>query len=97
MNHQYIKGVAKIDYDPGKCTGCKMCVIVCPQAVFKMNDKKAVLINRDGCMECGACMLNCIAGAINVSTGVGCATAIINSKLGNKQNANECGCSIECC
>jgi Fe-S-cluster-containing hydrogenase component 2 len=28
--------------DPAKCNGCRMCVEVCPHAVFVMNGQKAV-------------------------------------------------------
>lgn len=97
MNQQYIKGVAKITYDASKCIGCKMCVIVCPHAVFTVCGNKAILSYRDRCMECGACMRNCIADAIEVTTGVGCATAVINSMLGKNKGGNGCECSIDCC
>lgn len=97
MKQQYIKGVAKIEYDISKCTGCTMCTIVCPHAVFEMNNKKAHLVFKDRCMECGACMVNCPADAIQVSTGVGCATAVFNSMLGKNKGEIACGCDSECC
>jgi hypothetical protein len=43
-------------------------------------------------MECGACMLNCVTGAIRVESGVGCASAMIRSALkGEKEAACSCG------
>ena len=57
------------------CIGCGMCVAVCPHRVFQLNNKKAEIIDRDACMECGACSRNCPVDAISVKTGVGCAAA----------------------
>jgi ferredoxin len=46
-----------------------------------MSGKRAFIVDRDNCMECGACMTNCGVGALHVNRGVGCATAIINSMI----------------
>ena len=86
----YLKDVVTLHLDDNKCTGCGMCLDVCPHAVFKMNSKHVVIQNRDACMECGACRLNCPADAIAVESGVGCAAAVINSLLG--RNGGECCC-----
>ncbi len=85
----YLKNVSTLKYDSEKCTGCGRCVEVCPHAVFSMEEKKAVLGNKDKCMECGACEKNCSYGAILVTSGVGCAAAILNSGGGEPV----CGCS----
>ena len=81
MSLRYISNVVTLEYDPAKCKGCGVCVDVCPHAIFAMDDKneKAVLTDRDLCMECGACMLNCPFDAIRVRPGVGCAWAIMMS------------------
>jgi NAD-dependent dihydropyrimidine dehydrogenase PreA subunit len=79
----------KIDYD--KCTGCGMCLEVCPHNVFKIENKKANAFRKEYCMECGACGMNCPAGAIDVKSGVGCASAIIRGFL--KKSDPVCGCS----
>jgi len=68
-----------------------------PHAVFAMNNKKAVLANKDRCMECGACMVNCPANAITVKKGVGCATAVLNSMLGKNGGEISCDCGTGCC
>jgi NAD-dependent dihydropyrimidine dehydrogenase PreA subunit len=89
-NSVYLKNVVTLRLDEDKCTGCTMCLNVCPHEVFKMNGKHVLILNRDACMECGACSLNCPAGAIAVQSGVGCAAAVINSMLG--RNGGECCC-----
>ena len=89
----YLKGVVTLSFDEEKCIGCKMCTNVCPHGVFSFVDGKAVVGNRDDCMECGACAVNCPAGAIQVQKGVGCAAAVINAVLGRKSSS--CCCCIE--
>lgn len=78
-------------YNSDVCSGCGMCVAVCPHAVFGMSGRKAVLLRPHACMECGACQLNCVAGAISVESGVGCARAMIYAALrGRKEVACDC-------
>jgi ferredoxin len=91
----YLKNVATLKYDQSKCTGCGMCATVCPHRVFQVENKKAFITNIDKCMECGACELNCSAGAISVKKGVGCAAAVINSYVRN--GGVSCGCDAVCC
>ena len=92
-NLVYLKDVVTLQLDENKCTGCGMCLDVCPHDVFKMNSSHAVIQNRDACMECGACSRNCPFGAVSVDVGVGCAAAVINSLLGREGGA--CSCSID--
>ncbi len=89
-NMTYLKNVATLEMNTKKCTGCGMCLDVCPHQVFKLTGKKAAIVDRDACMECGACSRNCPAGALTVQAGVGCAAAVINSLLG--KNGGECCC-----
>jgi Fe-S-cluster-containing hydrogenase component 2 len=70
-----------------------MCIVVCPHAVFGMDNGKAHLEDRDACMECGACAMNCPVDAVSVKAVVGCAAAVINAALGRKNNS--CCCVIE--
>ena len=66
---KYLANVTTLEYDIDKCTGCRRCVEVCPQGVFVMEGKQAAISDRDLCMECGACALNCEFGAIAVDSG----------------------------
>ncbi len=86
----YLKNVVTLNLNPEKCIGCRMCVIVCPHAVFQMNHRRVTINSRDRCMECGACEKNCPTGALSVQAGVGCAQAVINGALGLK--SGECCC-----
>ncbi|MFH1729345.1 MAG: mercury methylation ferredoxin HgcB [Pseudomonadota bacterium] len=87
---KYLKDVVTLNLDKEKCTGCKMCIEVCPHAVFIMENKKAKIQDKDLCMECGACALNCEYGAISVKADVGCATALINAKLKGGEVSCDC-------
>ncbi len=89
----YLKDVVTLKVDEAKCTGCGMCLDVCPREVFKMNGRRVQIADRDACMECGACSRNCPAGAIFVEAGVGCAAAVINGMLGRSDSA--CCCSVD--
>lgn len=91
QNLIYLKDVVTLQMDAQKCTGCGMCLEVCPHNVFKMNGKSVEIIHRDACMECGACSRNCPAGALFVQSGVGCAAAVINGLLGRNGGACCCG------
>jgi ferredoxin len=86
----YLRGVTTLELDERLCTGCGVCETVCPQAVLAMVDGLAAIRDRDACMECGACALNCETEAISVRTGVGCATAVINAALGR---SSACCCA----
>jgi len=91
MKHKYLRNVVTLKLNEENCTGCGMCVNVCPHEVFLIKGGKAHIIDIDSCMECGACAKNCSFSAIEVKAGVGCAYGIIVGKLtGTEPN---CGCS----
>ena len=87
---KYLAQVTTLNFNSEKCAGCGRCVEVCPRGVFAMRDKRAAVLDRDLCMECGACALNCESGAITVSSGVGCAAAIINSLINGGPPTCDC-------
>ncbi len=94
---RYLPDVVTLEYDAAKCNGCSMCLMVCPHAVYVMENKRAKIIDRDACMECGACAKNCPEKAITVRAGVGCATAIIIGKLRNTEPSCGCDEKSSCC
>lgn len=91
LKHTYLKNVTTLAFNTEKCVGCGRCTEVCPHGVFILRENKAHIVDRDSCMECGACALNCTAEAIEVNAGVGCAAAIITSWFTGKEPT--CGCS----
>ena len=90
---QYLLSGHSLVLDQALCDGCGRCEEVCPHAVFSVVNRKAAIAQRGNCMECGACRMNCPLGAIQVSSGVGCAAAIIAGMRGkNTGCADACSC-----
>ena len=80
-------------YYPDRCINCRRCTQVCPHGVFDEGESIAVLARPGACMECGACALNCPVQAIEVQSGVGCASAMISAALrGKDMDSGECTC-----
>jgi len=86
----YLPDVVTLEFDQALCNGCKMCIHVCPHAVFGFRDKRAYLKNKGLCMECGACEMNCSQGAIKVKSGVGCAAGILNGLIRGTEPTCDC-------
>jgi ferredoxin len=63
--------------------------------VFCIVNRKAAVVDRGNCMQCGACRMNCPVGAIEVSSGVGCAAAIVGAmrRGGGAADDASCECS----
>ncbi len=78
-------------FAPERCNGCRMCIHVCPHGVFEPSGKIVRIAHPSACMECGACQLNCATRALNVDSGVGCATAMFVAALKGK-DMDECSC-----
>jgi len=96
MKHQYLKNVVTLELDTLKCNGCQKCLTVCPHKVFEMKDKKSVIMDKNSCIECGACAKNCSQHAITVHAGVGCAAAIIKGMLTGTEPSCDCS-GGDCC
>lgn len=57
----------KIEIDVGKCNGDGTCIEICPMACFELKGEKAVVVNEDDCIVCGACEVQCPNEAITVT------------------------------
>ncbi len=53
--------------DSGRCTGCGLCVQVCPARTLSLQNDKAV-VTGDRSLNCGHCEAVCPTGAITVAT-----------------------------
>ena len=97
MKHRYIKNVATLELFEEKCTNCLICIDVCPHNVFGMVnqaytvEQKLAIVDKDACMECGACALNCPFSALDVNAGVGCAYAVVRGMIMNTEPNCDCG------
>ncbi len=74
-----------LQYAESACINCGMCLVVCPQDVFRPGKKAVQLAYPARCMECGACQLNCPVGALLVDSGTGCASAMFGALLRGKK------------
>ncbi len=72
-----VSALNTLQFDSDLCTGCGICVDVCPHRVFSQNGRVIRVVRPEACMECGACQINCAWGAVQVDSGVGCATAMM--------------------
>ncbi|RKZ09365.1 hypothetical protein DRQ25_06725 [Candidatus Fermentibacteria bacterium] len=92
----YLRNVVSLELDRDKCTGCGLCLKVCPHNVLARNGDCVQIVNQDACIECGACAMNCESEAIRVQSGVGCAGAILRVMIGLTSTPC-CGPSDESC
>lgn len=57
--------------DQGKCSGCALCVKICPADALKLDGKRSQMINpvHSGCIACGDCLAICSKQAITMVRG----------------------------
>jgi ferredoxin like protein len=50
-----------IKVNPEKCKTCKerVCLFICPARVYTLNNEGEVVLELDGCLECGTCRIAC--------------------------------------
>jgi heterodisulfide reductase subunit A-like polyferredoxin len=51
---------------PARCSGCGVCVAICPFGAPGLNDKGISEINQALCKGCGLCVASCRSGAIDL-------------------------------
>jgi NAD-dependent dihydropyrimidine dehydrogenase PreA subunit len=58
----------RIDFDAEKCKGTWQCYAVCPVGCWTPNceDRLVIFHDPDKCIACGACVLQCPEGAIEL-------------------------------
>lgn len=53
--------------NPAKCTGCNVCVRICPNTVLTLKNDIAVVRNPQACHYTGDCQEVCPTGAISLT------------------------------
>jgi len=59
----------KIEIDEQKCDGCKICIRMCFQDVYRFDDEQSIPVVKylDECEACMVCEANCPRSAIDVT------------------------------
>ena len=52
-----------------RCNGCGICLAICPQDVFRMDEarQKAIIRYLDDCVACGICKVFCPRDCLEVT------------------------------
>ena len=51
------------EINPLRCTGCSVCVAVCPYQAIDLDEKGQARVNEAACKGCGTCVASCRSGA----------------------------------
>lgn len=81
----------KITLDLDLCRGAEFCEIVCPKNCFVIIDKKASIPDKDICVQCGACIVQCPFDALYFTSDDG----IIPARLVRTYKLNMMGERVE--
>ena len=52
--------------DKEKCSGCNICVDICPLDVFALEDGSPKVVFEEECWHCNSCVLDCPSEAISL-------------------------------
>ncbi len=61
----------KVMLDRERCTGCGICVDVCPRNCFSIEGRKAVITGSERCVQCSACIVQCPEDALYFASPLG--------------------------
>ena len=53
-----------VKVDKEKCTGCSVCIEICPVNAIRVEGEKAVIAEE--CVECGVCVNECPNEAVSL-------------------------------
>lgn len=61
--------MGEVEFDYEKCSGCPICVEVCPADSLLFRDEKPYLkpLGENGCIACGDCVAICPMGVIRLT------------------------------
>jgi len=51
------------EIDQARCTGCNVCVLVCPFKAIELDENSKAVVNPALCKGCGNCVASCRSGA----------------------------------
>ena len=69
------------DVDRDKCTGCGLCVSVCPGGVLVLVDGTATIVRVESCLWCTQCEAVCPTGAVSCPMEI-----VVGIETGSKSN-----------
>jgi len=56
--------ILSVEIDRDRCTGCGICVDICPLDCFRLDEDDKAFMKYDECWYCGSCTLECPENAM---------------------------------